>query len=383
MKRVLANLVLFFTFSGLLSSLVAAQTPADNLVVTQWVCPSEQGEFKAKVVLPVRNGTVALSDTQVRLYGDQGRVLRGKTDSEGNVVIPGVVPGVYGMVAHGQGVFACYAMHVLDRDQGADCPEVAEIACAPVRFKQVKSTTAPYIVSKLGQKLPSIEGIRFTGQAANQDAGEVLPSPNDGVLRGRLLTSPSGFAPEMNVFILQDGFSVARQMSDINGRFAIEGLKPGVYALLAVGKQGLAAVGFSIPEEVRLESVNLTTTLGETLVVQDEGDSAGSGLEINIYVAPLDEEQIDEDSDEGDDEPTEDDFGNPLASEEPPLDGFGTPLPGGGGGFAPGGGGAGGGGFGGGGGLGALAATAGIAGVVAATTDDDNNVIIASPITPN
>jgi hypothetical protein len=73
-----------------------------------------------------------------------------------------------------------------------------------------------------------------------------------------------------------------------------------------------------------------------------------------------------------------------IAADDIPMEGFGSPIPGGG--FAPGGGGSmgGGGGGSGGGGLGGIAALAGLAGVAAASSSSGGSGgFVASPSIPN
>ena len=143
MRRILATFAFFTGLSLLISPFSSAQAPGDDLLVTQWVCPAKAGEFKANVVVPVINGSVALPEAKVRLLGKSGKMLHGTTNNRGEVTIEGVQPGVYGMLVHGERAFACYAMHVVGPDHGEGCPQVAEISCAPVQYRRVQSAAAP------------------------------------------------------------------------------------------------------------------------------------------------------------------------------------------------------------------------------------------------
>jgi len=177
-----------------------------------------------------------------------------------------------------------------------------------------------------------------------------------------------------NLLIFRDGKLVVRAISDAQGRFAVEGLKPGNYGIICVGPGGYAAFGF---EAIEPNPVSATESK-ETLVVKmdDAPPTAGPFGSGNVLpVLPIPLPMLPELADilrDGDENqlPV-----NPLTV---------SPIPGGGAAGFGAAGGSGGTGMGGAGGLLGLAALG--AAAAAAASDSNDRVIInptPNPSTPN
>lgn len=363
--------------------------PANELNLTQCVRPSTVGQFQAKVIVPMSGSRASVvPNANVTLFGGKGAVHRGKTNIHGDVSIAGVEPGVYAITAQAKGLFACYSMHVLGADQATQhaCPDSADVSCALVSSQQFGATVMPYLASEADRAEIKVDDSTLVKQAYRPagDAMYRVTRSGDG-LRGNLRSASDSEAKQMNVFLFRNRVNIGRTVSDETGQFEFAKLPSGVYSLVAVGPNGLAALGFELVDEVR-GSASVSRD-GRTLVNQVAELIAPS---LVVDVIPLTEEELDgvieeEEEEEEDEEETgeEADGEETLDAEDEFVeDQFGNPMAGGG--YAPGAGGGGAGGGGGGaggiGGIGALAAL----GAAAASSSNGGGFFVppASPVTP-
>ncbi len=398
MKRLLAAISLFSMGFVLAPSLMAQTKIVNHLTMNQWVCPDQAGLLKGRVFLPKTDGEIgAMKEVKVAIMSRDGEVLRGTTNSVGEFTIEDVEPGVYALTARGDNVFACCAMHVIDNNLDGKFPNVAEIEIANVDYTVVNTAVIRYLPPNVKTGDLSISDAKLAG-LANRVCGQDMfrVAQFNGGMKGRIhlagaIGSDLTGADMTNVFIFEDGMEIDRTLTDENGQFVIDRIKPGYYSLLAVGPGGLGLIGFELVDQAELtETAAITSSSGERLVGFGHRRNGCCCQEFAIQVAPMPEvvscveEVILSDNVV--------DAGYGAGNEAQILDGgvvmdgFGSPVPGGGfsGGYGGnyGGGGGGGGGFGG--GIGALA---GIGGIIAATTNDNNNSItppiVASPFFPN
>lgn len=394
----------------------------DHLTVPQWVSPETPGEISGRVVLPsASRGPSVIANATVVMTSDSGVSVRGKTDSKGHFKLVGVEPGVYAMTARTAGIFACCAMHVVDRNSelAKQLPSDVELSAATIGYTLIKSSILRYLpptgnvspISIASADLGSVSSF-----AVNPTPFRVMQT--DGGLRGqiRLAGAEANSAGLSNVFLVHDGEIVDRVVSRADGSFAFSEIAAGDYSVLALGQGGVAMIGFELIGKDELASLSRSNGT-ETLVVQSgpapelvPGDSVvvppGQSLsvilpgELMLQVAPLsqavesleeiDEEESDEELMPLTDMGPVDQFGNPIGGFDQfgnPISGFdqfGNPIGGGtagGGALGGGGGGFAGGGGGGGmsGGLGGLASLAGLAGLAAIGSDDNNSGTLAPP----
>ncbi len=271
-----------------------------RLTVTEWVHPSTPGEFKAKVVVPkVDGGVRAVQNAVITLRGKEGVVHRGRSNRQGDVVIRGVAPGVYAVTAQGKGICACYAMHVLDSEfTGSELyPDVAEISCALVPVDVFANTVRRYLPSDydldpLFIHEPAVEKVIVQTRGnemfrvarsgsgvvgyiyAATDHGEVL----DAFDRDDRL-EPS---ERTRVYLLREGKRIRHDVTDRRGRFDFTNLEPGIYSLMAVGRDGVASVGFELTDKDESE-LGMVSSDGYQFVSQaNDADS-----QFAIQVIPI------------------------------------------------------------------------------------------------
>jgi uncharacterized membrane protein YgcG len=376
MKRLLASFTFLMVGLVITPTLVAQTTIVDHLTMNQWVSPVTDGVLEGQVFLPEDTGqSKALTDISIAIMSRDGKVLRGKTNEKGEFTIKDVVPGIYALTARGDNVFACCAMHVIERIEGF--PSVAEVSVANVDYTVVNTAIIRYLPPNVQSSDVSISNIKLDA-LANQVCGNELfrVAQFNGGMKGRLhLAGAVGTdlqgADLTNVFIFKDGMQIDRAVTDEKGQFAINKIDPGFYSLLAIGNGGVGLIGFELVDESALtETVSNQSADGsETLVGLRHRHKGGCCCqEFAMQVAPMPEivscveEVIVE-------QPVAGCGGcgtcdacvgvvdtGVVVDEAVVMDGFGTPVAGGGfvpgGGFSGGGGGfsgGGGGGFGGGG----------------------------------
>jgi hypothetical protein len=206
---------------------------------------------------------------------------------------------------------------------------------------------------------------------------------SEGTLTGQLIrfTNDDGFLGDTAVTIYFNGTAVGTTTTDVDGKFQIAGLRPGVHGLVASGRAGYSAFAF---DAFDAHDLAMTNSAGQTLVVAMAAKTTDV-LPVVLIPPPMVPATIVavEDYYPTLREPSDMDgsivdapVGDPIG----PVAGAFTPGPmgaaplGGGGGFS----GGGGGGFGGG-GIGGLAGLAGIGAIIAATSDDDDNNAILPP----
>ncbi|MEM6777118.1 MAG: carboxypeptidase-like regulatory domain-containing protein [Planctomycetota bacterium] len=405
----------------------SAVETTNQLTMPQWVHPATPGKLPGKLILPAADGSFDVVPNAVLLLTDaDGQSIKTKSDENGAFSFSDVLPGVYALTARARNAFACCAMHVVpDHMAAADqFPESVEISAAAIDFVTIKSSIIRYLPPVLNDTRFEIAGADLAALSSRVVGGRsfrVLQT--EGGLKGRIhMAGATGSslndAQLVNVFLIHEGETVDRVVSNHLGIFEFENVSPGEYSILALGQAGMGMAGFELVDASILpESIPLGSN-GKTLTAQVQVPDASG--EFSMQVAPLPQAaegwqviiRPENEPEEVVDEPIYDEvlpevvydqfgnpidaFGNPIGQYGTPVDQFGNPIDGGfsgGGGTSGGGGGGyggGGGGFGGGGGLGGLASLAGL-GALAGLNDNDNggggNALFplpeASPATPS
>ncbi|WDQ17942.1 carboxypeptidase-like regulatory domain-containing protein [Rhodopirellula sp. P2] len=381
----------------------------DHLTVPQWVNPEVAGELSGRLILPSADGSSeTIADATIVMTDASGKTLRSQSNAEGDFTFSGVNPGVYALSARADGIFACCAMHVVSDDMASSdmYPKTAEIAAAGIDYSIIKSSIIRYLPPAGKDSLTSIANADLKG-ISSQVVGENLfrVAQSNGGMKGRIhMAGAEGRtlsdAGLLNIFLIHDGETVDRVVSNRDGSFEFAGVEPGEYSILAIGLSGLGMAGFELVDEA--------TANTETALVNANNETfVGFGHrkhnncccpQFAMQVAPLPmaiqacnevvitESIVVEETIIDDGMIVEDGFGTAVDAFGNPVDSFGNPV--GGGGFSGGGGGGfsgGGGGGGFGGGLGGIASLAGL-GIIAASLDDDDDSVFppqpASPVAP-
>ncbi|WP_442506324.1 carboxypeptidase regulatory-like domain-containing protein [Novipirellula sp. SH528] len=387
---------------------VHAENEVNHLTISQWVSLASSESLTGRVVVPSVNGEAkAIANAKVTLLSSDGKVWRATSDEAGKFSVSNIEPGVYSVTAKAKDVFACCAMHVLDAQAatGANFPSEVEIAAANIDYTLVKSAVLRYLPAKTvdsAVELPSDKLSEVSERVCNDQYLRV--SQTDGGLKGVLrLAGARGSdlqaANLTNVFVVKNGETVARAVTDSEGAFQIAELPAGEYSLLAVGSAGVGLAGFELVGE---ESQKEAAADDKEKLIKIFGHHHSCCSSFEMQVAPM--PQIIHCCDEVivDGGPIVDGCGcggpgEIIGDGGIAVDGFGTPLDGGyapgggyggggyGGGYGGGGSGGGGGGLGGG-GLGGIVGLAAIGGLVAVAIDDNNNdnpvITPPEPLTP-
>lgn len=386
MNRLLA-VVSLFSLGFVLAPALSAQS-IDQLTMNQWVESTADGALTGRIIGAGSDGEPApLEGVDVAIISESGEVLIASTEKDGTFTIPEVERGVYSLMARGDGIFACGAMHVITADDNASgrFPKTAELYVANVDFTTVNMAMIRYMPPKAGSEAVSISEANFDQLADRVVSGQTFRvARRDGGLKGRIhLAGPAlSGASSTNVFILQDDVEITRAITDKNGEFSVK-LESGNYSLLAVGAGGIGLLGFELVEPFNSNRISdvLEGSAERFVAAQNANEEVAEQFAMQVAPTPevidvVEGAFVQAEGGMGDD----DGGGAPL---DITADGLGSPVPGGG--FTQTGGGSfgGGGGGGGGGGLGGVAALAGLAGVAAAASGSSGSgVIVASPASP-
>ena len=333
----------------------------NDLFISQWVKTDSTGSVNGSVATMLGQNNLSLSKIRVALT-QNGKVVRSAdTNNDGEFLIEKVVPGIYTLTAEGNGSVAMFSLVVMDNEAGnhlasnvavrvmGKSGRVAEILRGQSTPKTVGASAAVSLESDplgTGRRFASSEQVLLDGQ---------------GVLNGRLGKAMASVdMSNMTVFVMKDGQEVQRARVGADGSFAVSGLAPACYGLVAAGDQGSAVVGFCA---VGRSVVSLTKD-GKVFVAVGMQAATGMNVEIGdnmVTDSPVMQDEV-------------------IIGESTQLTEMGPGFGGGGGGSF--GGGSGGGAGGGGGlGLGGLAAIGGLTalGIIAGPNDD---APVASPIVP-
>jgi hypothetical protein len=186
---------------GALGILGLAGAPASaeevHLTVTQWVRPEVRGKFTGQVVVPVVGGVRAVEGAQVKLLSGSGSVFSGVSDSNGDVTITGVGPGVYALWAQAEGLTAIYAMHIAGAEHAAAglLPSTAVIPCAEVPLSKVQEFIGTYVVNRYSRAVLKLDQIDIAGLGREILGNEQFETNRAaGSLEGYLFAAADGWA---------------------------------------------------------------------------------------------------------------------------------------------------------------------------------------------
>jgi len=363
-----------------------SETTSAQLLVNQWIRQSEDGSIAGKVVLPQTEGVaVAVSPALVALADSSGEVRNTETDKDGAFTFGDVKPGVYTVLTRGaKDVCAIVALHVIahDDERAAGLTAGVEISAGKVDFSSVNTNLIRYLPPRqFGEGAVSVDNVDVNAISLKVAGSAVhrVKQTNGGMVGqiyaagsvGNALTPSS----EANVFLFHDGVEIDRVVTDATGRFALETVPTGVYAIMVVGNSGSGLVGFELVDDSSRTFASLNND-GQTLVSAIQDNAA---TQFVLQLAPSDG-VVDTFQDMGavPGGVTSDVLiDEQVIGEEVLDDGFGAPMSGSG--YSTGGGGPSGGGSGRGLALAAIGGT--VAAIVAASTSDNDRVIVPPPAT--
>ena len=349
-------------------NVASAQFDAAPLTSNQWVQPTDAGTLVGRIILPSNDGMAqAVEGASVLIASVDGGGVSGEavTDANGDFTITGVAPGVYSVISRAENAFARTVIHVIDStaDLGGRYPNLAEIASTNISSEVVQATVLRYRPPSSGRMITMANADldALANRVINDETFRV--EQFDGGLNGQLYVAGADGpnlipAPMTNVFLMNNGVEVGRAITNQMGDFRIEGLELGNYSLLAIGREGMAAISFDLVAAADGDVARRTAD-GKRLVAKSKAANA-----FGCQLDPFDEVAIE------------------IVHKElldKAMDCYGTMA--GSGGYSSGGGG-------GGGGFGDIAGLAGIAAAIAiaSTSDDDDGIrdapLPATPVLP-
>ncbi|MCY2986153.1 MAG: hypothetical protein NTY15_21195 [Planctomycetota bacterium] len=332
-----------------------SSTQINDLFVNQWVQVDEANSIRGSVVALHGLDSLPLTKMRVTLSQNGKPIVEDDTDVIGEFLLENVTPGLYTLTAEGGNSMAMFSLVVLDRVAGKHLPNTLSVRVMPDSGRVSEIIRGQSSPTQLSYEMPKADPL---GKNRKVTASHQVMLDSNGTLVGRLgKASAAVDMSKMTVFLMKDGEEVSRGRVAADGSFAISGLAPSCYGLVAAGDQGFAAVGFCAVNR----AVASSKPTREIFVAQTM--QAPSSLNIEVADPVVSET------------PTE-----VVYVEEPEML---TPA-------GMGGGGAGGGGFGGGGGaggggglgLGGIAAIGGLTAAAIVAADNNNNSPTVSPVAP-
>lgn len=346
--------------------------------------------------------TGSLGGSSVTVINPQGKSTQLTADSKGLVSLSKVTAGLHAVVVSGAGGHAAVPLMLREEPAGDSAETVSTEDASVVSNDAVTTVHLPVmpidpreVLRVATAFLPpapaagSVSGLDspLDGDVAPAQAHlyHVLLGP-DGRMDGRIISPPlPGAAPVnlagINIMIYSGNQLVARAITDEQGRFLVQNLRPGAHGLIAAGQAGYAAFAFDADVANAGDVVRNTADAENSVTLVRMMQPGAAPLPVVIIPSPLVPSVFDAIREgQGAGAPG----AEPLPPGVAPVPGAGfAGGAGGGGAFGGGGGGLGaaGGGLGGAGGLLALGGI-GAAAAIAASNDNDRPIVLPPVATP-
>ena len=270
-------------FSARMTEIINAQDdePLRKTIRSHWVKPNDDGSIDGRISAIDLDETVPIENLKVSLVKSGNKEYEGVTDAEGRFRMENVDAGVYTLIAAGKNGFMAYGVQILPKvDPGNSIfdgldtrlerkeavrayyvshyglPKNAMIqdgfqidaAAVPPEFSTLEEITKSYVpdsgtmigvdIKGIGKATEVSGGYKHTLTADGSFKGRIQPIATDG---GRQSTLTG-----MNIFLIQDDVRKGRVPVEDNGDFEIKDVKPGIYAIVAAGKDGFAALSMEL-----------------------------------------------------------------------------------------------------------------------------------------
>jgi len=251
------------------------EAPLRRTIRSHWVRPNADGDVSGRISALELKSSIPLDQLQVSLVKDGNKLYTGQTDSEGMFTFSDVAPDIYTLIAAGKNGFMAYGIEVVPRpDNGAleldfgqheaakkayytklGLPVGAVVqddlqidaAAVPPTFNTMQRLTQSFL-PEAGLFSADVKSI---GNAEELAGGFQYALSEDGSFKGKLqpIGTVDGGAQSllgMNIFLIQDDNQIGRVPVEENGNFELKDVEPGVYAIVAAGKDGFAALSMEL-----------------------------------------------------------------------------------------------------------------------------------------
>ena len=257
------------------SALGQDEAPLRRTIRSHWVRPNADGEIEGRISALEMNSTIPLQQLEVSLVKDGEKLHTETTDEEGQFSFSDVTPDIYTLIASGKNGFMAYGIEVVPRPEGGildldfgkrEAAEKAfytklglpagtvvqddlqiDAAAIPPTFNTMQRLTQTFLQSA-GVFAADVKAI---GNAEEVSGGFQYALSNDGSFKGKLQPigtkgGESQSLSDMNIFLIQDDIEIGRVPVEENGNFELKDVEPGVYAIVAAGKDGFAALSMEL-----------------------------------------------------------------------------------------------------------------------------------------
>ena len=250
---------------------------------------NEMGEVVGQVAVynasQIRSGLRNLSIYFVQ----SGKIVEEtRTDRNGGFKVGGLKDGAYSLIAAGDAGFAVVGLNVVS-DAEPSQANVFEVTAATPEFGTIKRLLSEFVSSDLAMKIAG----NATPDAANNEvaASSRIWLTEDGRMNGRVISLTQQLSGSTSVALIKGDQVVAETKAGQDGVFQLEGLKPGVYDVIATGPDGVSVVSIQAVANGAVKEVytSLTTfhssAIAPTadLVLADAGDSRIVNKSIEYY----------------------------------------------------------------------------------------------------
>ncbi|MEL7497116.1 MAG: carboxypeptidase-like regulatory domain-containing protein [Planctomycetota bacterium] len=213
----------------------------------------------------------------------KGKIVQeAKTAADGSFAVAGLQEGIYSFIATGENAFVAYGVQVVSEASvdGGSSIEVGAVSPDSEFVKQM-------IVRKFPEQPAKVESDLDSINAAPAGANRVRLV--DGTLRGTVHALVGGLDAVRGAEInLIKGDKNVASISTEDGNFEIKDLEPGVYSIVATGRDGFAALSFEAVSTPAIEPIAMVEPafesvkgpnadpFGDQEIVMQEDDSADS-----------------------------------------------------------------------------------------------------------
>ena len=251
------------------------EAPLQRTIRSHWVRPNADGDIEGRISTLEMNSTIPLEQLEVSLVKDGNKLYTQTTNADGLFSFSDVTPDIYTLIASGNNGFMAYGIEVVPRPDdgvldldfgkretakkafytrlglpaGAIVQDDLQIdaAAIPPTFKTMQQLTRTFLQ---GAGVFAVD-VKAIGNAEEVSGGFKYTLSDDGSFKGKLqpIGTKDGEAQslsDMNIFLIQNDNEIGRVPVEENGTFELKDVDPGIYAIVAAGKDGFAALSMEL-----------------------------------------------------------------------------------------------------------------------------------------